>query len=32
MLEKGVIKILFICHGRIVESLINHGIMGQNGA
>ena len=29
---KIMIKVLFVCHGRIVESLINHGIMGQNGA
>jgi hypothetical protein len=27
-----MIKIPFICHGRTVESLINQGIMGQNGA
>lgn len=27
-----MIKVLFICHGRTVESLINQGITGQSGA
>lgn len=25
-----MIKVLFVCHGRTVKSLINQGIMGQN--
>ena len=27
-----MIKVLFVCHGRTVESPINQGISGQNGA
>ena len=30
--ENFMIKVLFICHGRTVESIINQEITGQNGA